>query len=282
MLHIFLGHEYVFSDSFHLHLTLRGIERIHHHVPHRAKPITPAILLSIQTLSHTFTALQSSVFSCGLLLFFTMARAGSILPTSMHTPTHHFLTQDRVHLTKEGILVTLIHTKNIQFGRRRLHIPLLRSHSPICPVAAYIASQAAHSATQAIPAFTYMEAGKLRWLTKSTFISVFRQLLKTSGTSDHTAYTGHSFRRGGASWAFQSGMPGELIQISGDWSSDAYKNYLEFTMQNKMDLAALLIKDLPHWTSLVWPFFWRFEKFFQILQCLSPPFMVEKILSLSA
>ena len=58
-------------------------------------------------------------------------------------------------------------------------------------------------------------------------------------------YTGHSFRRGGASWAFQSGISGELIQVCGDWASDAYKKYLEFSMQNKLTLAALLTKDLP-------------------------------------
>ena len=246
MLHIFLGHEYTFSDSFHLHLTLRGIERIHQHVPQRAKPITPAILASIHRFSHTFTSLQLSAFSCGLLLFFTMARAGSILPSSQHTPVNHFLTRDRVNLTQEGMLVTIIHTKNIQFGRRRLHIPLLRSLSPLCPVAAYLASQSPFISTQAIPAFVYMEAEKIKWLTKSIFVDTFRQLIKMSGLSDHAAYTGHSFRRGGASWAFQAGMPGELIQICGDWSSDAYRKYLEFNMQNKIDLAALLMRDLPH------------------------------------
>ena len=40
-------------------------------------------------------------------------------------------------------------------------------------------------------------------------------------------------------------MPGELIQICGDWSSDAYKKYLEFSMQNRVTLAALLMRDLP-------------------------------------
>ena len=50
---------------------------------------------------------------------------------------------------------------------------------------------------------------------------------------------------GGATWAFQAGMPGELIQICGDWASDAYKLYLQFTMQDKLDLAALMFRHLP-------------------------------------
>ena len=34
-------------------------------------------------------------------------------------------------------------------------------------------------------------------------------------------YAGQSFRRGGASYAFQAGIPIELIKILGDWKSDA-------------------------------------------------------------
>ena len=244
MLHIFLGYEYTFTDDFHLHLTVRGIERIHLHVPRRARPITPAILLAIQQRSSSFSSLHRSVFACALFLFFTMARAGSILPASHCTPHHLFLTRNRVNFSREGILVTLLHTKNIQFGRRRLHIPLLHTGSRLCPVSAYQASLLGLP-VHYTPAFVYVLGGKVKWLTKSIFIEVFRCLLRGSGFADSSAFTGHSFRRGGASWAFRAGVPGELIQVCGDWASDAYKKYLEFNMQNKLDLAALLIRGLP-------------------------------------
>ena len=245
MLHIFLGYEYTISDDFHMHLTIRGIERIIQHVPQRAKPITPAILQAIHSLSFSFSSLERSVFACGLFLFFTMARAGSILPTSHHTPTHQFLTRDRVNYSREGILVTLLHTKTIQTGKRRLHIPLPSTGSVLCPVKAYSASIATVPRRHFTPAFVYFADDKVQWLTTSTFTDTFRRLLARASIDDATAYTGHSFRRGGASWAFQSGVPGELIQICGDWASDAYKTYLEFNTQNKLDLAALMFKDLP-------------------------------------
>ena len=245
MLHIFLGYEYRFSENFHLRLTVRGIERIHQHVPRRAKPITPSILLAIQKLSSSFNSLQHAVFACGLLLFFSMARAGSILPASSKTPAHLFLTRQRLNMFSEGILITLIHTKTIQFGKRRLHIPLLSSPSPLCPVAAFLASSSLLPTHQATPAFVFMDRGRIKWLTQSIFINVFRRLVARAGIPDPSGFTGHSFRRGGASWAFQAGMPGELIQICGDWSSDAYKKYLEFSMQNRVTLAALLMRDLP-------------------------------------
>ena len=50
-------------------------------------------------------------------------------------------------------------------------------------------------------------------------------------------YSSHSFRRGGATWAFVSEVPSELIQLYGDWKSDAYKRYLKFSLENKISVA---------------------------------------------
>ena len=245
MLHIFLGFEYSHSDDFHLQLVLRGISRLHPHVPHRAKPITPAILLAFHQHMDHDSSLHCTVFACCLLLFYTMARVGSILPSSERTATHTFLSRDRVNYSKEGLLVTLLHTKTIQFGQRRLHIPLLTRNSVLCPVRAYTKSSSFLGSTLPVPAFAVREQGLTSWLTCSTFIDTFRTVIRSSGEADATSYTGHSFRRGGASWAFQAGVPGELIQICGDWASDAYKRYLEFNMKNKIDLAALFSNGLP-------------------------------------
>ena len=80
---------------------------------------------------------------------------------------------------------------------------------------------------------------------KGHFHCHFRDVLRSAGNKNASIFTGHSFRRGGATWAFQAGIPGELIQICGDWASDAYKQYLEFSMNDKLNLAALLVRHLP-------------------------------------
>ena len=67
-------------------------------------------------------------------------------------------------------------------------------------------------------------------LTHVTFVESFRRLLKRVGV-DPVGYSGHSFRRGGASCAFQAGVPGELVQLHGDWRSDAYLRYLTVTQR---------------------------------------------------
>ena len=58
-----------------------------------------------------------------------------------------------------------------------------------------------------------------------------------AGVSYPHLYRGHSFRRGAATFAFNSGVPGELVQHFGDWASDAYKAYLEFSLPARVKVA---------------------------------------------
>ncbi len=237
MLHILLGFEYKFSDDINLKLVVRGIARMNPHVPHRARPVTPTDLERFYQYMDKSSSLHLTTFACSLILFFTMSRLGSILPVSTKTPKHVFLQQECINFTQEGLLVTLCHTKTIQFGQRRLHIPLPSILSNLCPATAY---RSCLLALGSLPtqAFSYREgSGSTCLLTISKFIDTFREIMHLSGDEDPTGFTGHSFRRGGASCAFQAGVPGEIIQVCGDWASDAYKKYLEFSMNNKLFIA---------------------------------------------
>ena len=69
-----------------------------------------------------------------------MARLANIVPEPAKSfdPRRH-LTRGDVAVTSHGLLVTFKCTKTIQFGERRLHIPLLGiADSPLCPVCAYL------------------------------------------------------------------------------------------------------------------------------------------------
>ena len=81
-LHAFVGEKYKFSDEFHLKLVIRGIHRLHPHVPQRAIPITPQLLMDFYTHMDHSDSLHLSVWACCLILFFTLARLESILPSS--------------------------------------------------------------------------------------------------------------------------------------------------------------------------------------------------------
>ena len=102
-------------------------------------------------------------------------------------------------------------------------------------------------ARSSMPAFVLPSPdGSLSPITKSVFVRVFRRRLSLAGVSLAHTYRGHSFRRGGANWAFQCGVPGELIQVFGDWSSEAYKSYLEFALPAKLRVARAVSHALTH------------------------------------
>ena len=72
-----------------------------------------------------------------------------------------------------------------------------------------------------------------------------KQLLFIGG-QDPSRFSSHSFRRGGACWALQCGVPGEVIQQFGDWKSDAYKDYLDqIPRRVHDDYRQLMISKLP-------------------------------------
>ena len=59
------------------------------------------------------------------------------------------------------------------------------------------------------------------------FTTNLQSLLEALGLK---GYSGHSFRRGGASHALARGVPAEVIKAQGDWRSLAYLNYLSVDM----------------------------------------------------
>jgi len=68
-----------------------------------------------------------------------MARLANIVPSSCKSfdPRPHLSRCDVVS-NELGLIATFHCTKTIQFGERKLHIPLLRiPDSPLCPVSAY-------------------------------------------------------------------------------------------------------------------------------------------------
>ncbi len=54
----------------------------------------------------------------------------------------------------------------------------------------------------------------------------------------------HSFRCGGATWAFRSHVPGELVKIHEDWKTNAYLKYLEFSLDQRLVVAKAMAEGL--------------------------------------
>jgi len=69
--------------------------------------------------------------------------------------------------------------------------------------------------------------GSTHQLTHGMFVNTLKQFLRQIGI-DPDQYSGHSFRRGGATFAFScAGLPQLYLRAMGDWLSNAFLLYCE-------------------------------------------------------
>ena len=131
-------------------------------------------------------------------------------------------------------------TKTIQNGERKLIVQIVRiPGSVLCPVTAYSKLVDLQRAKPQDPAFLFRSSPGHECVTQHTFAQVLRTAIDRVGLAG-SLFSGHSFRRGGATTAFMANVPGELIKIQGDWASDAYLKYLEMDLNSKLTVGTLL------------------------------------------
>ncbi len=233
-LHKYLGLPFPDLSEFFPRLFFKGLSRLHLHIPHQALPITPSILLEIHSILDLCIPLHLVFWSACLVAFFSFLRQSNMLaPSSPKFDPTKQLARGSIHISAHGLLLTLVWSKTIQSGGRSLQIPLSAiPGSPLCPLAAYRSMISRFPATPGDPAFLLPSPTGFRPLTKPVFVYILRACLKARGYP-HKSYSGHSFRRGGASTAFRAGVRGELVKLQGDWKSDAYLRYLHTPLEDR-------------------------------------------------
>ena len=50
--------------------------------------------------------------------------------------------------------------------------------------------------------------------------------------------------RGGATFAYQANIEGEMIKLLGDWASDCYKRYMDVSMDKRYDTMKAFVEAL--------------------------------------
>lgn len=239
-LHLLLDLEYPQFEAFHLRLVLRGLCRIKAHCLKQALPITPHILLQIYKKLDMNSAYDATIWCLFLHAFFLMFRKSNLVPDSISTFDHNKqLCRDSIifDCKRKLLLISVKWSKTIQFGERELLIPLVSiPDSPLCPVQAFLNMKSLVCTSDKSPAYCFIKHKLCVPVTYRQFQTILRQLITEIGL-DACSYSTHSFRRGGASWAFAAEVPTELIQLYGDWKSDAYKRYLKFSLDDKISVA---------------------------------------------
>jgi hypothetical protein len=230
---------------FPVKLTLRGLSKRLFHQAHQARAMGPQDLVIMWRVLQFHCPIDCTVYCMFVFAFFLMARKSTLFPpTRAQFSSSKYPCRGDVSFTPFGLLITLKYSKTNQFGFSNYSVPLVPlPSSPLCPVRAFSLMCARVPAPPSAPLFTFPSAGEYPPVTHAVFLSHLRRVLRQANIPP-TTFTGHSFRRGGATWAFRAGVPGELIKSIGGWSSDAYLRYLDMSLSTKLRAANIIALSL--------------------------------------
>ena len=184
-------------SSVDIKLSLRGLERIKKHLPKRAFPITPDLLLAIKLHLNMFDPLHVTFWALCLVAFFCMARKSNLVPHSAKSfdASKQLCRRDFV-VGEDCIMVTFKWSKTNQFNKRLVHLPLMQiPGSLLCPVRALSLMFGMVPARGDEPAFAIQQGKKLIPFSYTQLQSMLKWAISLTG-HDPTAFSSHSFRRG--------------------------------------------------------------------------------------
>ena len=174
-----------------------------------------------------------------LVAFFCLFRKKNTVPESA-APSNEKTLHRRHIVVDSANNIAYIYcnfSKTNQFGASNLVIPVPGNSDPCLDLVRHL-SALFDSVDAGLdqPAFSY---GPHSFIHYKMFTQRLKALLTQAGY-DSRLYSGHSMRRGGASFLYQVG--GSILQImsSGDWSSSCFTRYLFLTEEERMDAQLLM------------------------------------------
>ena len=221
---------------------MMGIKRILGDGTKQKMAVTPELLLSIYRCLDFDQENDVWLWAAMLVAFYGMFRKDNITvgKVTSFNPRANLCRGDFVW-HRDQLWVRVKHSKVIQFFQREHWVPLLTvAGSPLCPLRAVTRAFAlAPNAQSDAPAFLFVIGGRRGPMTHTMFVKAFKAVCARAGV-DATQYAGHSFRRGGATFAFRLSADHSLIKMLGDWRSDAYLLYEQTTNARRLALPKMM------------------------------------------
>ena len=226
-LHQFTDHLYP-GDSFEFKVLLRGLKRKLAKPLKQALPITPEMLIIMYQHVNISIPSQLAHWTAFIFALRLLFRKSSIAPESLSKfNTEKDFSRQKAFLSEGVVLVYQNYSKTNQFMTTTRVTPLVSSSiMALNPVFHYYKLVSENPTDPTSPAFSYYEKGCLKCVTHKSFVEYLKFLLVKIGL-DPSQWSGHSFRRGGASLLYRLGIDPLTIQACGDWSSDSFLRYLE-------------------------------------------------------
>ena len=226
-LHEFTGHQYP-GDTFEFKVLLRGLKRKLAKSPKQALPITPEMLILMYQYVDITKPIELAHWTAFLFAIRLLYRKSSIAPVSIQSfDAKTGLSREKAVLSDGVVLVYQNHSKTNQFMSSTRVTPIVPgSILALDPVSHYKKLVSENVVPRTCPAFSFLVNRSVKCVTHKSFTKYLKYLLVKIGLNPDN-WSGHSFRRGGASLLYRLGIDPLTIQACGDWSSDTFLRYLE-------------------------------------------------------
>ena len=231
------------EDKFQVDTVLQAIKRKIAKVPFQVLPITPKILKDMYNFIDLSKPCDVAVWSSFLVAFYCLFRKANVVPKSIEKfNSHKELSRKKICILEDDdtILIYCNHSKTNQFMNRTSVIPLIRHSEKALDPVFHLKQLFSVNLPEDKPAFSFVEGGRLKCVTYDFFTKKLKSLLQLAGYSPDL-YSGHSFRRGGATLLFQLNCDPLVIQAIGDWSSDQYLKYLGLSLDQRYVAQQLMV-----------------------------------------
>ena len=226
-LHEFTGYPYP-GESFNFKVLLRGLKRKLSKSTKQALPITPEMLILMYQHVNIENPFELAHWTSFLFALRLLYRKSSIAPKSFQSfDVETGLSRQKALLFNGVVLVYQNFSKTNQFMSSTRVTPLVPGNIvALDPVFHYQKLVSQNEVPRTYPAFTFLDMGGVKCVTHKSFTNFLKILLSKIGLNPKD-WSGHSFRRGGASLLYRLGIDPLTIQACGDWSTDTFLRYIE-------------------------------------------------------
>ena len=177
--------------------------------------------------------------------FFALLRRSNICPPSPteFEPTKHLRRKD-IQVTQEGIVVSLNWSKTNQHQQKVFTIPIaFFGNQQLDPPSLFMDFNGRCPVRPEDPCFSFYVQDHHYVMTHRDLSNMLQEFLKAVGV-DRNGITTHSIRKGGCSLFYRAGIMIPALKEHGTWSSDSYKTYVHYNMQDKLKVTQSVYKFL--------------------------------------
>ena len=247
-MHTALSHDFP-SSNFGLEATLQGIKRRLKGTPQFVLPIDPAILRCMYRHIDINKTQDLSLWCSFLVAFYCLFRKANVVPKDNNFDPECVLKRSDIVIDEEShtVLIYVNFSKTNQYQKSFHVIPVPANSDPSLDLFRHIKRLfSTVKVSESSPAFMFSKSGFINY---RSFTARLKGLLVKAGLNP-ALYSGHSFRRGGASHLYGIGGSTLMVQVLGDRRSQVFTRYLYLSLEDRraaQDLIKMNINKTIWW-----------------------------------